>query len=187
MILQSARQRKQVKYTAKEVDGDSLDSSSNQSDGNCSDTMEQVPFTDQGIAGDACGPSDENQANEPSLVDNSSNDYLFSGGGFCVDEDADQNGNPIQQVPSPTRASDDILKAQRIDSSVTSHTSGNDCSTDINEQQQENMMERREGESGKTPQMPCSRMIEERELSTGAAAEVGLRAMPALRRKRRKT
>lgn len=171
------------------MDGDSPGSSSNQSDENCSGTLEQEPFTDRGITSDACGPTDENQANEPSLEGKSSRDYLYSGGGFCADEDDDHSGNPIQQVPSPARASD-LLEAQRIDSPVTrsstdAHFSVN-SSTNLNEQKQENMLEQQD-DSSKIPQMPPPSMIEERDSCTSRAVEVGLQAMPSLRRKKRKT
>ncbi|RWR77112.1 XPG/Rad2 endonuclease [Cinnamomum micranthum f. kanehirae] len=185
-LRRSARQRKQVKYTGKDVDGDSLGSSSNQSDENCSGTLEQESFTDRGITSDACGPTDENQANEPSLEGKSSRDYLYSGGGFCADEDDDHSGNPIQQVPSPS----DLLEAQRIVSPVTrsstdAHFSVN-SSTNLNEQKQENMLEQQD-DSSKIPQMPPPSMIEEGDSCTSGAVEVGLRAMPSLRRKKSKT
>ncbi|XP_077214440.1 5'-3' exonuclease family protein isoform X5 [Tasmannia lanceolata] len=190
-LRRSARPRNQVKYAANDLDADGLSSSSGQSDRKCVDdgAVEQDSFHEKRMASDADCLNDKNRGDEASQEDSLSRDYLNSGGGFCM-EGSDLNSGPVQSISSPTRAFTAPLNRERIDAfegtwaSNDAEFSGNNGLMDINEPQKEILHEEHKDD----PNISYREIIDETDLATEEpVVNTGLSAMPALRRKRRKT
>lgn len=193
LCSQSGRHRKEVDYT--------VDGSEDELMGRGFNTHhddETTPGNDQFVT----DKHDEMHVTSERLVqENASSDYLMTGGGFCADEDdTDQAHNSCDIPREETEAQGEPKSYQTNQGERNQSTAGpvsveeySSVATDKTEQRKDGSHTRRETDSGDAKTKHDSGSTVTLEGSSGndplppLAAYGSLRAMPMLRRKRRKT
>ncbi|KAG9448758.1 hypothetical protein H6P81_008723 [Aristolochia fimbriata] len=179
-LRRSVRPRNQVKYTEENLEVDDVRYSPILIDrSHVNETTEQpiehIPLDDDMVMVEDGNGLDEDDKNHDSI--SFSKEYLFSGGGFCVDEDDDPSKYPGPAVTSPLgspKEHGNVVNSAPEAPSLVENVPGM-RTLNSEERQPEN-----------TPEQPP--LSEEANLIRAEHGyEVGLSAMPNLRRKRRMT
>ncbi|XP_068642422.1 DNA repair protein UVH3 isoform X2 [Aristolochia californica] len=182
-LRRSVRPRNQMKYTEEDLEGDGLHSSPILRDGSHMNERTEQPIEPIALDDDTTMVGDVNGLDESDRNHDSSSfskEYLFIGGGFCVDED-DPSNNPVPAVTSAVRESEklgnmgSLASSESRGNSLIENVSGHLSSMNSNDRQPVNTIEQ------PSPSEDANLIIAE------PASGVGLRAMPNLRRKKRKT